>query len=195
MNKETLYNDHGQRLYLTAEERQAFFDAAKKQKRPIRTFCHTLYYTGCRISEALELAINRVDMAEETLIFRTLKKRNGTQYRGIPVPSSHIDSLDMVHGVRDAQKKQQSYRLWPVTRTSAWRHVKAVMVAAGIDTTLPHATAKGLRHAFGIHAVASSVPLTEVQKLMGHSSVETTALYLNAQGKEKRALVSRMWEA
>jgi hypothetical protein len=38
-----LYNREGRRFYLTAAERDAFFDAATKADRPIRTLCSVLY--------------------------------------------------------------------------------------------------------------------------------------------------------
>jgi len=193
MTENTLYNAQGKRLYLTAEERHAFYEAAKNHKREIRTFCHTLYVTGCRISEALELTIDKIDLSEQAVIFRTLKKRGKVIYRGVPVPSDYIDSIDMVHCAKEAQKQKKNRKLWGWSRATAWRKVKAVMLEAGIDTALPHATAKGLRHAYGIHAIASGVPLTELQKLLGHADLKTTSIYLNAQGAEKRALVSRMW--
>ena len=67
------------------------------------------------------------------------------------------------------------------------------MTEAGIDTKLPHATCKGLRHAFGIHAAIKNVPINIIQKLLGHNSLTTTALYVDAVGAERRELVSRMW--
>jgi len=193
MSESTLYTDQGKRLYLTAEERLAFYEAAKAQPREIRTFCHCLHLTGCRISEALATTIDRVDLSEQTVIFRTLKKRAKIHYRSVPVPSDYIDTLDMVHGIREAQRRQKKDRLWTWERSNAWRIIKRVMVEAGIDGTLPHSTAKGLRHAYGIHAIASGVPVTELQKLLGHADLKTTSIYLDAQGAEKRALVSRMW--
>ena len=50
------------------------------------------------------------------------------------------------------------------------------MRAADIDDG-PHATAKGLRHGHGMHAIDSGVPLNTLCKWMGHASVEVTALY------------------
>ncbi|VAW42612.1 hypothetical protein MNBD_GAMMA01-1387 [hydrothermal vent metagenome] len=193
MSESTLYTNQGKRLYLTAEERQAFYDAAKKQSREIRTFCHCLHLTGCRISEALETTIDKVDLSEQAIIFRTLKKRTKVHYRNVPVPSDYIDTLDMVHGIRESQRGSKTPKLWSWERSNAWRIIKRVMIEAGIDGTLPHATAKGLRHAYGIHAIASGVPVTELQNLLGHADLKTTSIYLNAQGAEKRALVSRMW--
>lgn len=194
MEDATLYSPEGLRLYLTAAERLAFYEAAKDAERLTRTFCHTLHISGCRISEALEMPVERVDLEAKALTFRTLKKRRSGVYRVVPVPDSYIDSLDMVHGVREAQRQgKTSLRLWSWHRATAWRKVKAVMIEAGIDTALPHATAKGLRHAFGIHAIDSGVPVTELQQLLGHADIRTTQMYLNAQGEEKRSLSARMW--
>jgi hypothetical protein len=54
MNDTTyLYDALGRRLYLTPGERDAFLRTALGHDRPVRTFCSLLYYTGCRISEAL----------------------------------------------------------------------------------------------------------------------------------------------
>jgi integrase len=50
-----LYDTQGHRLYLTASEREAFRKAAEQAPREVRTYCHTLLYTGCRPSEALAL--------------------------------------------------------------------------------------------------------------------------------------------
>lgn len=57
----------------------------------------------------------------------------------------------------------------------------------------PHRTPKGLRHAFGIHAVRSGVPPNLVQRWLGHASLETTMIYLEAIGEEERAMARRMW--
>src|SRR4051794_32173219 len=40
----------------------------------------------------------------------------------------------------------------------------------------PHATPKGLRHAFGIKAVTSGVPLNMLKKWLGHAQLSTTSI-------------------
>lgn len=57
----------------------------------------------------------------------------------------------------------------------------------------PHMTPKGLRHSYGIHAIRSSVPLNLVQRWLGHASMSTTAIYLEAMGDEEREIAARMW--
>jgi integrase/recombinase XerD len=91
-----LYDTQGQRLYLTAEERAAFLTAAAQAPRQVRTFCHVLHYTGCRISEALALTPRRVDLASQVLVFETLKKRRRGVFRAVPVPDSLLERLDLV---------------------------------------------------------------------------------------------------
>ena len=66
------------------------------------------------------------------------------------------------------------------------------MRAAGIADG-PHQMPKGIRHAFGIHAVRSRVPLNLVQRWLGHAMLSTTAIYANALGAEERGIAARMW--
>lgn len=57
----------------------------------------------------------------------------------------------------------------------------------------PHMTPKGLRHSFDIHAIRSGVPLNLVQRWLGHASMSTAAIYLEAMGDEEREVAARMW--
>jgi site-specific recombinase XerD len=58
----------------------------------------------------------------------------------------------------------------------------------------PHQTAKGLRHAYGIHAISKGIPVTSVQKWLGHAQLSTTAIYVDFVGAEASDLATRMWE-
>lgn len=191
-----LYDAEGRRLYLTAAERDAFLEAAAKADRPIRTLCSVLYYTGCRISEALALTPPRVDLSGQAITFETLKKRRRRVYRAVPAPKTLIDTLDMVHGLREAHRRQKTAiletPLWPISRVTAWRQITAVMVAAAIPEG-PHRCPKGLRHAYAIHALSKNVPLNMVSKWLGHAQMETTAIYANAVGEEQQAIAAQMW--
>ena len=193
MSELELYDIEGNRLYLTGDERAAFYEAATKQPGELRTFCHTLHDTGVRISEALALRPSKVDLSEKAIIIRSLKKRGKIIYRAIPVQESYLDTLELVHAIKDAQTRKRRKPLWNWSRVHAWRLVKGVMEEAGIDTTLPHATPKGLRHGFAIHALSKEVPLNMVSKWLGHADLKTTAIYLNAVGVEQQDFASRMW--
>jgi integrase/recombinase XerD len=191
-----LHDAQGKRLYLTADERHAFMAAAAKADRPVRTFCAVLHDTGCRISEALALTPERIDLTGRAIVIRSLKKRREGVYRAVPAPAALLDTLDMVHGIQDALKRGRGHAdrpLWGWSRTTAWRRVSAVMDSAGIVAG-PHRSPKGLRHGYGVHAISSGVPLNMLLKWMGHASLEVTAIYADALGTEERGIAARMWE-
>lgn len=191
-----LYDREGHRLYLTAEERLAFLEAARRAERTVRTFCTVLHDTGARISEALALTPDRVDFSGKALVFETLKKRRRGVYRAVPVPEGTLDTLDMVHGLRHRQRGQGGAGagsvIWGWSRMTAWRRVMVVMEAAGIEDG-PHKCPKGLRHGYGVHAISSGVPLNMLSKWMGHASLEVTSIYANALGEEQHNIAARMW--
>ena len=185
----SLYSASGCRKYLTAPERSAFIAAAIAcECMRTKTFCLTLAYTGCRISEALALTWQQVGFDEGVLIFRSLKKRSRVPiYRHVPVPPVLLCELQ-----RMKQADSAAPRLWPWCRTHGWHMVKLTLMAARVIGGV-HASPKGLRHGFGIHAIRSGVPLNLVQRWLGHARMETTAIYLEAVGPEERAIAARMW--
>jgi integrase len=189
-----LYTPDGARKYVTAGERAAFLREAEHADRQVRTLCMTLAYAGCRLSEALALTVDRVDLAAGALVIESLKKRRTGIYRAVPVAPAVLDALDLVHGIRELQSccgKGRGERLWPWSRMTGWRAVHAVMEAAGLDG--PQASPKGLRHGFGVAAVSAGVPLDLVQKWLGHAQLTTTAIYANATGAEEKNIARRMW--
>jgi integrase len=146
-----MINDrNGKRLYLTASERSAFLLAAAKTPGEIRSFCETLHYTGCRISEALNLTFDGIDLENQTIVFETLKKRRRGVYRSVPVPECLLNTIELVHHLRCAKKLDR--RLWDWSRSTAWRYVKAVMIDAKIVPG-PQRSPKGLRHGYGVNAI------------------------------------------
>lgn len=191
-----LFDDRGRRLYLTPEERAAFLAAGAQAPRQVRTFCGLLHHTGCRLSEGLAVTPRRIDLAGKAVVFETLKKRRRGVYRAVPVPDPYLDTLDMVHGLRETLKRPQDpiaeKPLWPWSRTTAWRRVAEVMEAAGIENG-PHRCPKGLRHGYGVAAISAGVPLNMLRKWMGHAKIETTAIYADALGQEQRDIAARMW--
>ena len=194
-----IFSPSGERLYLNKDERARFLQASNDESPVDRMFCQVLHDTGCRPSEALALFADRVNF-EGSITFRTLKKRTHDgrgrvklpQYRAVPVSLRLIEKLDLVFGVRQLQQKKDSLAaqipFWPMSRTTAYRLVKRVMDRAGIEGK--QATAKGLRHAFGVAMISAAkpVPIHLLAKAMGHSSTKTTEIYLSVIGEEERGL-------
>ncbi len=189
-----LYDQQGNRKYLTAEERRAFIKAAQQAEAEVETFCLTLAYTGARISEILALTPHRIDFSVRGITIESLKKRRTGVFRTVPVPDHLLDRLDAVHRIKSAQVDVdlQDKRVWHCCRTTAWQHVKDVMRDAGI--TGAWAMPKGLRHSLGVAGSTDArIPLNIIQRWLGHSRIETTAIYAGATGKEERMLAERLW--
>ncbi len=196
-----LFDNEGQKLYLTARERKQFLEVAKLETWETRVFCRLLHYTGCRLSEALNLTANKILISEKAVVFRTLKKRKfdnlgrkrKPQFRKVPVPEKLIEELDLVFDLRrKMSKKELNTPLWPISRTTAWRRVKKVMEQSEITGAC--ATSKGLRHGFGIAMIEAGVSITLVRDLLGHTDLKTTEIYLSVVGQEKRRIVMEVWE-
>lgn len=178
-----IHDPSGRRKYLSAAESGRFLAIADSLDPWRRALCHLLAHTGCRLSEALALTTHRFDAEQRTVTFRTLKRRR-VCFRTVPVPDAVRDMLTRIVAAEDG-------RFWPVHRTTVWRWLKPAMRRAGIAG--PMASPKGLRHGFGMRAAGYDIPLPMIQKWMGHASLATTAIYLDAVGSEERQFASRMW--
>ena len=64
---------------------------------------------------------------------------------------------------------------------------------AEADISGCQAMPKGLRHAFGVGVVQAGVPINLLKKWLGHSRLETTAIYAAAVGAEEQAIATKFW--
>jgi integrase/recombinase XerD len=85
----------------------------------------------------------------------------------------------------------EGQRLWSMSRTTAWRVVKRVMAHAGIFGR--GACPRGLRHSFGVGTLQAGVPITLLQRWLGHARLSTTEIYTHVIGPEEVAFASRFW--
>lgn len=189
-----LYDATGSRKYLISSERQTFFEVAKEADREIMPYFLTLFYTGCRVSEALELTPQKFDYTANRIIIRSLKKRKQNHHRHVPVPPQFLRELNLIYDIQKAQKKPElkNKRLWTIHRSTVNRRFDKLMEQAGIVGV--HATPKGLRHSFAINALENDVPIHLVSRWMGHSSTQVTEIYLQVLGKEEDEFMKRMWK-
>ena len=92
-----LYSAGRARLYVNEAERQAFIDACYQFPPLPRTFCLTLAYTGCRLSEARALRKADVQLKEGVISIRSLKKRGEEYVREVPIPSQLSQLYEIIH--------------------------------------------------------------------------------------------------
>lgn len=184
----SLYSRAGARKYLNADELDRLLQAIGALPIDERLFASTLFWTGARISEVLALRGASFQIENSLVALRTLKRRR-LSIREIPLP------LDLVAAVDEHFRLDQcgDEHLWPWSRTKGWRIFRRVMRAAGLSGVA--ACPRGVRHGFAIAALRSQVPLTLLQKWLGHARLSTTAIYLGATGPEEREFAERFWKA
>jgi integrase/recombinase XerD len=179
------YDREGRRKYLSRAEGHKFLEQVVQLPKPDALFCLVLYYTGCRISEALGLCWSDFDSEMNVVLIRSLKKRGRKEIRRIPVPEF------LVRELMNAALAEGGQQIWPFSRTKGWRIIKSAMKGAGISGI--HATTKGLRHGFGVRGALGQIPVSLIQGWMGHADSATTAIYLAVQDEEERALIEKTW--
>ena len=144
-----------------------------------RALLELLYASGARISEAVGLAVDDVDLADRTVL---LAGKGGKQRR-VPLGSYAAASVEaylvqarpaLAAGGTGTPKLFLNARGGPLSRQSAWLVLRAAAERAGLATGIsPHT----LRHSFATHLMEGGADVRVVQELLGHSSVTTTQIY------------------
>jgi site-specific recombinase XerD len=113
--------------------------------------------------------------------------------REVPLPEELLTELDREFSLSENQKSGHciNRRLWGFSRCTAWRLVKRLMTRAGVRGV--SACPRGLRHGFGVACVQAGIPITLLQRWMGHAKLETTAIYTNVSGPEEREIAQKFW--
>ncbi|MEQ9823217.1 MAG: tyrosine-type recombinase/integrase [Puniceicoccaceae bacterium] len=182
-----MFDQLGERKYLSRNERTAFLDAVLKSPLPAeKAFCLTLFFTGCRISEALRLSVSSVDFEERYLVFRTLKQRRHPKHRAIFIPPALLEMLK-----RQTQGKKAHERVFPFSRSTGWRIVKKYMTIANLSGS--KACPKALRHTYAISYLLEKTPITTVKKWLGHENLKNTAIYLDIVNEEEYNEAQKIW--
>jgi len=141
-----------------------------------------LYGTGARVSEAVGLAVDDLDLDERTVLLRG----KGGRSRVVPVGGFARDAVSAYlvrarpallarhRGRGGPHTVFRNARGGPLTRQGAWLILRQAAARAGLAGDLsPHA----LRHSYATHLLDGGADVRVVQELLGHASVTTTQVY------------------
>lgn len=144
-----------------------------------RALLELLYSTGARISEAVGLDLDDLDVAARTVFLRG----KGGRQRIVPVGRPALAAVE-AYRVRARPALATRGRGTPalllnargarLSRQSAWHALRGAADTAGLVAAVsPHT----LRHCFATHLLAGGADVRVVQELLGHASVTTTQIY------------------
>jgi integrase len=187
-----LYAADGARKYLNEPERRRVLAAMQALPTRRALFALCLAWTGARVSEVLGLCPSSFQIERSVVAIRTLKRRRHV-VREVPIPPKLMAALDRHFALGEAQRDpvRAHLRLWPWCRETAWRFIRKVITASGV--TGSPACPRGLRHGFAVNALLAGVPIHLVQRWLGHSRIDTTAIYTRVCGVEEVRFAERFW--
>ncbi len=146
-----------------------------------RALLEFLYGSGARISEAVTMTADALDLESRSVLLRG----KGGKQRRVPIGSYASAAVEayLVRSRPALLAKRKSGRVprevflnlrgGPLSRQSAYGIVSAAAERAGVPDVSPHT----LRHSFATHLLEGGADVRVVQELLGHSSVTTTQIY------------------
>jgi integrase/recombinase XerD len=172
---------------ISTDEVERLLDAAGVGDGPgpvrDRAILELVYSTGARISEAVGLDVDDLDLTPGRAAVRLLGK--GRKERVVPVGSYAVDAVE-AYLVRARPALAAAGTGTPalflntrgarLSRQSAWAVLRAAAERAGL-TGAAHISPHTLRHSFATHLLAGGADVRVVQELLGHASVTTTQIY------------------
>lgn len=165
---------------LTATQTDALLDAPNPGSPAglrDRALMELIYGTGLRISEAVGLRMEQLDLDSAALV--VTGKRGKTRW--VPLPRQTIEWLErwLKEGRPQMVKRPRAEvflgaRGGPLNRRVAQDALTRASAAAQLPKgASPHT----LRHTYAVHLLKGGADLRAVQELLGHESLETTQIY------------------
>lgn len=140
-----------------------------------RAILELMYASGLRVSEAVNLKINDVDI-DAGIVTCTGK---GSKMRRVPVGSSAIEWLKSYLAVRrkieniDVDKLFVNSNGSSISRQTIYVSITEYAEKCGFSGVSPHT----LRHSFATHLVQNNADIRSVQQMLGHVDISTTQVY------------------
>jgi site-specific recombinase XerD len=173
-------------VVLSTRELNAFFSAVDNLK--YRTALMTMYAAGLRISEALTLHISDIDSDRKLIRVRQGKGKRDRYVLLAPTLLTHLRQYWKAY-------KPKSW-LFPgrlpnhyLSPASVQKACSPARVKARIKKPL---TTHTMRHCFATHLLETGMDLRKIQLLLGHGSLNTTAVYLHVATRALRSTKKSM---
>lgn len=160
-------------VVLSTQEVKAIFDATEDLK--YKTIFMTIYSAGLRVSEACNLKITDIDSKNMQIFIRQGKGKKD-RYTLLSVANLEI--------LREYWKRYKPsdflftgrYRSDALTARSVQ---KVFEKSKQLSRVTKNATVHTLRHSFATHLLDTGVDICYIQRLMGHTRITTTTIYLH----------------
>ncbi|MCG2722288.1 MAG: site-specific integrase [Thermodesulfovibrionales bacterium] len=148
-------------------------------------FCLFLWNTGVRVSEALSVRLEDIDLMGKVLRVSTLKREGHT--RAIPLQNGFLGELAL--WINQKQLKRGD-RLFLFNRKTAYNHVHQACTVAGIQDERCHPHT--FRHSFAVNCILHGVPVTVLREWLGHRDITKTLIYTQILAHDSRVFMEQV---
>jgi integrase/recombinase XerD len=146
-----------------------------------------LYFTGCRISEGIQ--IRWVDVVGNTIVLRKSNTKGKKGTREIPIPASLVESIMSLPN-EGAYIFSGRGGEGHIHRTTATYHLSYATECLGLKNQF---SSHGFRRTQISRLHRNNVPLKVIMKISGHSSLGALQRYIDVDDEEVVAAVSNLW--
>jgi integrase/recombinase XerD len=180
---------------LTVAEIEAIFDAidmSTPEGTRNRAMLETLYSSGLRVSELINLRLSNIYF--DVGFLRIVGK--GEKERLVPVGRQALKHLDMyINQVRchlSIKPGFDNYAFlgrWgrPLSRVMVFTVIRTLAAKASVNKRVsPHT----FRHSFATHLIEGGADLRAVQEMLGHESITTTEIYTHLDREYLRQVIT-----
>ena len=174
-------------VYCTVDEisqLMSSFDDTDPNQYMDHAIHEAIYSCGLRVSEAVSLTLNRVDLDSGKV--RVLGK--GEKERIVPIPRGSISLLmywrDVVRPVF-LRTKTPLFFINRFGRRVTPRYVELMLQRKDVELGFTkHITPHKLRHSYATHMLQGGADLRSIQEMLGHSNIQTTEIYTHVQNRQ-----------
>ncbi|MEM0001348.1 MAG: site-specific integrase [Desulfurococcaceae archaeon] len=154
---------------LSEEEVEALMKIARKPMDKL--ILQLMLTTGLRSRELLELRVEDIDFNRRVIRVRSAKYG---KERLVTAPREVFEMIEAWIRVNDLKPKD---KIFNISYPGLYKKLKKLAIKAGVDPSKvrPHV----LRHTFATMAIRKGLSLPSLQRLLGHSDIRTTQVYLH----------------
>jgi integrase/recombinase XerD len=176
-------------------------DEVRRLIAAVRTLHHrayfwTAYSLGLRLEEGLHLQVGDIDSQRMVVHVRRGK---GAKDRYVPLPGRTLEVLreywathrhpQWLFPARGRDGHQEATADEPMTRSSVQKAMSRVVQELGLKKAI---SVHSLRHSYATHLLEAGVNLRLIQQYLGHSSLNTTMVYLHLTTASQEQAVARI---
>lgn len=170
-------------VVLSRQEVERLFSATRNLKH--RAILMTIYSGGLRLGEATHLRVSDID--SERMTIKVRGKGNKDRYtllgrRTLEILRVYWKIYHPVGWLFASRRLDQ-----PLSHSTVQKAFKEALRRAGINK---RACVHSLRHSFATHLLEAGTDLYHIQRLLGHTTPNTTTIYLHVARKDLSGIVS-----